>query len=68
MVDVPADYVFEKEYYLRPLTEVEKFVLENKHLPGMPDAQTLIKNGWQVGEMNNKLLEKVEELTLILLN
>lgn len=67
VVDVPADYVFEEDYNLRPLNEVEKFVKENKHLPGMPSAQTLIANGWQVGEMNNKLLEKVEELTLYLI-
>lgn len=67
VVDVPADYVFEKDYSLMPLPEVEKFVTENKHLPGMPNAQSLITNGWQVGEMNNKLLEKVEELTLYLI-
>lgn len=67
VVDVPADYVFEEDYNLKPLEEVEKFVKEHKHLPGMPDAQSLITNGWQVGEMNNKLLEKVEELTLYLI-
>jgi hypothetical protein len=67
VVDVPADYVFEENYQLKPLEEVEKFVKENKHLPGVPDAQTLINNGWQVGEMNNKLLEKVEELTLYMI-
>ncbi len=67
VVDVPADYVFEKDYSLMPLEEVEQFVTENKHLPGMPDAQSLIANGWQVGEMNNKLLEKVEELTLYMI-
>ena len=67
VVDVPADYVFEEDYSLMPLEEVEKFVTKNKHLPGMPDAQSLIANGWQVGEMNNKLLEKVEELTLYLI-
>jgi hypothetical protein len=67
VVDVPADYVFEENYQLKPLEEDEKFVKENKHLPGVPDAQTLINNGWQVGEMNNKLLEKVEELTLYMI-
>jgi hypothetical protein len=67
VVDVPADYVFEENYELKPLEEVEKFVKENKHLPGVPDAQTLISKGWQVGEMNNKLLEKVEELTLYMI-
>lgn len=67
VVDVPADYVFEKGYTLMPLEEVEGFVKENKHLPGMPNAQHLINNGWQVGEMNNKLLEKIEELTLYMI-
>ena len=64
---MPADYVFEKDYALMPLEEVEKFVTENKHLPGMPNAKSLIENGWQVGAMNNKLLEKIEELTLYMI-
>ena len=44
-MDVPADYVFEKDYSLMPLQEVEKFVTEKKHLPGMPNAQHLIATG-----------------------
>lgn len=67
VVDVPADYVFESGYSLMPLMELEMFVTQNKHLPGMPDAQSLIANGWQIGEMHNKLLEKVEELTLYMI-
>jgi hypothetical protein len=67
VVDVPADYVFENDYSLMPLTEVARYIRENKHLPNVPNAQTLKENGWPVGEMNNKLLEKVEELTLYLI-
>ncbi|MFZ5972135.1 MAG: hypothetical protein ACOYXA_11130 [Bacteroidota bacterium] len=67
VVDVPADYVFDEGYSLKPLEVVEQFIKENKHLPGVPNAETLKANGWQVGEMNNKLLEKVEELTLYLI-
>lgn len=66
VVDVPADYVFELEYNLMPLSEVGKYVKENKHLPNVPSAEELKQNGWNVGEMNNKLLEKIEELTLYL--
>jgi hypothetical protein len=67
VVDVPADYVFDTDYKLQSLEEVESYIKANKHLPGIPDAQSLKTNGWQVGEMNNKLLEKVEELTLYLI-
>lgn len=67
VVDVPADYVFDVNYMLMPLSEVQKFILENRHLPNVPSAQEIKQKGWQVGEMNNKLLEKVEELTLYLL-
>jgi hypothetical protein len=67
VVDVPADYVFEKDYNLMPLSEVDKFVKENKHLPDVPNAETIKANGWPVGEMNNKLLEKIEELTLYMI-
>lgn len=67
VVDVPADYVFDLDYKLMPLSEVGKYIKENKHLPNVPSAEEIKQNGWQVGEMNNKLLEKVEELTLYLL-
>lgn len=65
-VDMPnaADYVFEDNYDLKSLSEVESFVKENKHLPGMPSASDFAKNGMSVAEISNKLLEKVEELTL----
>ncbi len=62
-----ADYVFADNYNLRPLPEVEQFIQSNKHLPGIPSADEVSKSGINLAEMNAKLLEKVEELTLYLL-
>jgi len=62
-----ADYVFEDNYNLKSLSEVESYVKENKHLPGMPSASEFAEKGMSVSEMSNKLLEKVEELTLHLI-
>lgn len=59
-----ADYVFEKDYDLKDLSEVESYVNENKHLPGVPSAAEIEANGVSVSKMTNILLEKVEELTL----
>ncbi len=59
-----ADYVFEENYNLRPLSEVESYVKENKHLPGVPSAAEISEKGMSVSQMSNLLLEKVEELTL----
>ncbi len=59
-----ADYVFEKDYTLRSLKEVEQFITENKRLPDMASADTMIQNGVNMGEMQIKLLQKIEELTL----
>ncbi|MBR6106033.1 MAG: hypothetical protein IKP81_13370 [Paludibacteraceae bacterium] len=59
-----ADYVFEDGYDLKSLKEIETYVKENKHLPGMPSATEFAEKGMSVSEMSNKLLEKVEELTL----
>jgi len=61
---VPADYVFKPNYKLMPLHQVEQFVKANSHLPEIPSASEITKNGLSVGEMQNKLLQKVEELTL----
>ncbi|MBL6445994.1 hypothetical protein JMN32_06720 [Fulvivirga sp. 29W222] len=59
------DYVFEEDYTLKGLDEVEAYVKEHKHLPGIPSAQEIEENeGVYLGEMTYKLLEKVEELTL----
>lgn len=61
------DYVFDKEYKLMPLQEVEKFITQNKHLPNVPDAKTIESEGMNLGEMNKLLMEKIEELTLHLI-
>lgn len=58
------DYVFEPGYRNAPLPEVAAYIEENHHLPGMPSAEDAAKNGLSVGDMQKKLLEKVEELTL----
>lgn len=61
------DYVFEKGYNLLPLKEVETFIAENKHLPEIPSEAEVMKNGINLGEMDAKLLQKIEELTLYLI-
>ncbi|MEM0543316.1 hypothetical protein WFZ85_11870 [Flavobacterium sp. j3] len=58
------DYVFEDDFNLMPLEEVEKYINENKHLPNVPSAKVVESDGLNLGEMNKKLIEKVEELTL----
>lgn len=62
------DYVFNPLYVLPNLNETEEFIKENKHLPGMPSAGEVAENGIELGRMNSKLLEKIEELTLHLVN
>jgi len=67
-LNVPvADYVFKPTYKLMPLHEVEQFVKTNSHLPEIPSATEITKNGLSMGEMQNKLLQKVEELTLYMI-
>lgn len=60
----PADYVFEPDYKLAPLSEVEAFTKANKHLPEVPSAKEMTENGVDMAAMNMMLLKKVEELTL----
>ncbi len=67
-VDIPADYVFHPSYNLMPLNQVEQFVKTNSHLPEIPSAAEITKNGLSVGEMQNKLLQKIEELTLYVID
>jgi trimeric autotransporter adhesin len=62
-----ADHVFSANYNLRPLSEVEEFIKKNSHLPNIPSAAEVEKNGISVSEMTAKLLEKIEELTLYIL-
>ncbi len=59
-----ADYVFGDNYELKSLSDVEAYVKENKHLPGIPSAEELSEKGMNVSDMTNLLLEKIEELTL----
>ncbi len=61
------DYVFANDYKLRPLVEVKKFIEKNKHLPNIPSAAQIEKEGIQLGDMSKRLMEKVEELTLYIL-
>ncbi|MFM7855404.1 MAG: beta strand repeat-containing protein, partial [Flammeovirgaceae bacterium] len=61
------DYVFEKDYNLMSLEETKAYIDANKHLPEVPSAKEMEKNGVQLGEMNLLLLKKVEELTLHLI-
>ncbi|MEI6433676.1 MAG: hypothetical protein WCP32_02450 [Bacteroidota bacterium] len=61
------DYVFKAGYNLRPLSEVESFINLNKHLPDVPSEATVLANGLNLGEMNTTLLQKVEELTLYMI-
>lgn len=62
-----ADYVFEKDYQLMPLNEVEDFIDENKHLPNVPSATEIADQGIDMAEMAAKQMEKIEELTLYLI-
>ena len=62
-----ADYVFNKKYKLKPLIEVEKFIEQNKHLPGIPSAAAIEKNGLNLGDTQKKMMEKIEELTLYII-
>lgn len=59
-----ADFVFNDSYKLKPIQEVYEFVKENKHLPDIPSATEMVKDGVNMGEFQLKLLQKVEELTL----
>ena len=61
------DFVFKKNYSLRPLSEVKSYIEQNQHLPDMPAAEKVDKDGINLGEMNKALLKKVEELTLYLI-
>ncbi len=59
-----ADFVFEEGYDLMPLQELDNYIKENNHLPEIPTEKDVKENGISVGEMNAKLLQKIEELTL----
>lgn len=59
-----SDFVFQKDYPLLSLKEVEDFIEKNKHLPSVPSENEVARNGIELGSINSKLLQKVEELTL----
>ena len=59
-----ADFVFNKDYKLMTLKETENYIIANKHLPNVPSAEEVVKTGIDLGAMDAKLLEKIEELTL----
>ncbi len=61
------DYVFGKNYKLMPLNELEESINKNKHLPNIPSAAEVEKEGISLGDMNKRLMEKVEELTLYII-
>ncbi|MFZ4520870.1 MAG: hypothetical protein ACOYNC_04155 [Bacteroidales bacterium] len=61
------DYVFSSDYKLRSLYDVENFINANKHLPEVPSAAEVTSNGLNLGDMNATLLQKVEELTLYMI-
>jgi hypothetical protein len=61
---IAPDYVFEQDYGLKPLDQVEAYVQKHKHLPEVPSAKEMKAKGMDLAEMNLVLLKKVEELTL----
>ncbi len=62
-----ADFVFQPEYKLPTLSEVESYIKIHQHLPEIPSAAEVEEDGIDVGEMNKKLLQKIEEMTLYLI-
>jgi hypothetical protein len=62
------DFVFNSDYKLKSLYEVENFINLNKHLPDVPSEKEVTANGLNLGDMNATLLQKVEELTLYMID
>lgn len=62
-----ADFVFDSNYRLKNINDLESFVTKNKHLPEIPSANEMKKDGLALGEFQIKLLQKIEELTLYLI-
>jgi hypothetical protein len=62
-----ADFVFKDDYVLRPLADVEQFIKEKGHLPDVPSEAEVLEHGIEVGAMNAVLLQKIEELTLYMI-
>ena len=63
-----SDYVFEENYPLMPIDKLRIFITREKHLPNLPDTKDISKNGLNLSQHQMKLLEKIEELTLYVLD
>ncbi len=63
-----SDFVFRSGYHLRPLEELEAFIAENEHLPDVPSEAEVLEEGVEVGAMQSVLLQKIEELTLYIID
>ena len=63
-----ADHVFAPAYRLRPLSEVADFIGCHRHLPDVPSADQVLTEGYDLNQMNARLLQKVEELTLYVID
>lgn len=61
------DYVFKEDYQLKSFDQLRSFIKENNHLPNIPPAAEVEKNGIEVGDMQKRMVEKIEELTLYIL-
>ncbi|MCE3226661.1 MAG: hypothetical protein K0S32_1212 [Bacteroidetes bacterium] len=61
------DYVFSKEYKLKTLAELESYIKDNQHLPNIPSAKEVEENGMNLAELQVKQMEKIEELTLYII-
>ena len=59
-----SDFVFEEKYDLPTLSQVKNYIQQNGHLKDIPSTKEVVENGIHLGEMNSKLLQKIEELTL----
>ena len=62
-----ADYVFAKDYLLKPIADVEKYINEHKHLPNIPPASEIKENGLKISEISTKMMEKIEEMMLYII-
>jgi hypothetical protein len=61
------DYVFANDYKRPTLYDLESYIKQNKHLPNIPSAATIEKEGMEVGDMQKRMMEKIEELTLYII-
>jgi len=62
------DYVFQEDYNLMTIDDLKKNIAQNGHLPNIPDAATMTAEGQDLGEMQVKMMEKIEELTLYIID